>query len=224
MDCFEFFGGLDMKDEYFVKTGTTTVGLLCKDGLVLGADRRATAGYLIADKKADKIHKINDNLVITIAGSVSDAQLLVKIIRSELKLLELQMGRAVNLKESANLLATIVYYNIRRMSMVESITHFIVGGKDDSGFSLFDLYPDGSLTKISDPAFVSSGSGSVMAYGVLETLFNKDMSVKEGVELATKALKAAMERDIATGNGIQIVTITSNGIETVLDKKIEISV
>jgi proteasome beta subunit len=210
------------KDEYSVKTGTTTVGVVCKDGVVLGADRRATAGYLIADKRANKIHKINDNMALTIAGTVSDAQLLVKVIRSELKLMELQMGRTPSLKESANLLATIVYHNIRNFSAVPGITHFLIAGKDESGFSLYDLYPDGSLTEVKD--FIASGSGSVMAFGVLETLYEKDSDTEKGVDLIKKSLKAAMERDIATGNGVQIVAITSKGIETKLDKEIKVSI
>lgn len=210
------------KDTYSMKTGTTTIGVKCNDGIVLGADRRATADYLIADKRANKIHKINDNLVLTIAGSVSDAQLLIKTIKAELKLLELQMGRKPSLRESANLLATIVYYNIRNFSALPSITHFLIAGKDNTGFYLYDLYPDGSLSEVKD--FTSSGSGSVMAFGVLETLYKEGISSEEGIELVKKSLKAAMERDIATGNGIQIVTITDNGIETKLDKELSLDI
>ena len=97
-----------------VKTGTTTLGLMCKDGIVLAADKRATSGYLIANKKFDKVVTITENIAVTVAGTVSDVQLLVKYLRDELKLKEIRTDRQTTVKEAANLLAHFVYNNIRK--------------------------------------------------------------------------------------------------------------
>src|SRR3989344_5505280 len=110
--------------EEMLKTGTTTVGIVCKDGVVLAADTRATAGYLIVDKRAEKVHIISDDFAVTIAGAVSDAQLIIKIMKAELKLKEVRTNKKPSAKEAANLLGGILYGNIRRMSMLPGIAHF----------------------------------------------------------------------------------------------------
>src|SRR3989338_507373 len=153
--------------ENVLKTGTTTLGIVCSDGLILAADRRATAGNFIANKAIQKVHEVVDNLVLTMAGSVSDVQLLIKIIRAEITLKKIRTGREITVKESANMLASLVYSNIRRYSLIPGVSHFILGGKDKEGFHLYDIYPDGSITEVED--YVSSGSGSILVYGVLET-------------------------------------------------------
>lgn len=201
------------------KTGTTTVGIVCKDGIVLCADKRVTSGYLISYKKFLKIAQISENIAVTVAGSVSDVQLLVKLIKAELKLKEIRGGRDVSVKEATNLLSSLVYGSIRQMSMIPSISHFIIGGKDNKGFHCYDLSPDGSMIETDE--YVSSGSGSVMAYGVLETLYKKDMTVEEGVKLGAKAINAAVQRDIASGNGIDVWTITKDGVNELLSKELE---
>lgn len=202
-----------------MKTGTTTIGLVCKDGLVLAADKRATSGYLISYKKFDKIVSITDNIAVTVAGTVSDVQLLVKYLKAELKLKEIRTGRESTVKEGASLLANFVYSNIRKYSLIPGISHFIIGGKDATGAHLYDLSPDGSIVEVDD--YISSGSGSVMAFGVLETLYKKGLSVDEGVKLAAKCINAAVQRDIASGNGIDIVTITKDGIKKVFSKELD---
>lgn len=203
-----------------LKTGTTTIGLVCKDGVILAADKRATAGNLIVTKFIDKIYQINDEFALTMAGTVSDAQLLSKLIKAELKLKEIRTKRKSTVKEAVNLLAGMVYSNIRKMSMIPGVSHFIFAGKDNSGTHLYDLFPDGSLTKIDD--FISSGSGSVMAYGVLETLYKKDMSVDEAMKLVVKAISAAIQRDSASGGGIDVVSITKKeGVKRILQKRLD---
>lgn len=202
-----------------MKTGTTTVGLVCKDGIILGADRRASAGYMVADKRAKKIIKVNDEMALTIAGLVSDAQLLSKVIKAQLKLLEIRKGKKSTVKQAANLLAGLVYGNIRRMSMIQSIVGFLLGGKDEKGFHLYNIGIDGSLSKMED--YVCDGSGMMFATGVLEANYKKNMSVDDGVKLAVQVLNAAMQRDIATGNGIDILTITKEGVQFVLRKELE---
>jgi len=205
-------------DEKQLKTGTTTVALVCSDGVVLGADRRATTGNYIAIKHADKVHQVADNMAMTIAGSVSDAQLLIKLIRAELQLKKLRTHRNVTVKEAANLLGGLVYRNIRAPSMMPGVTHFLLGGKDKEGFHLYDLFADGSVDEIRD--FVCSGSGSVITWGVLETMYKPDITVEDAKKLVAKAINAAIQRDSASGGGITIFTITEKGVKKEIEKSI----
>ncbi|MEK6951130.1 MAG: proteasome subunit beta [Nanoarchaeota archaeon] len=204
-----------------LKTGTTTVGIACKDGIVLAADKRATAGSLIVDKRAEKVHVLNEDFAVTIAGSVSDAQLIIKLMRAELKLKEVRTNKHTSAKEAANLLGGILYGNLRRMSMYPGIAHFLMGGKDREGVHLYDLFPDGSVTKVRD--FVSSGSGSVFAYGVLEAQYKPDITTADGVKLAVKAVNTALQRDTFSGNGLDVIVVTDKDIKRVIQKELEIN-
>lgn len=208
-----------MKEQ--LKTGTTTVGIVCSDGIVLAADMRATAGSMIVDKRAEKVHIISDDFAVTIAGTVSDAQLLIKLLRAELKLKEVRTNKHPSAKQAANLLGGLLYGIIRQPSMLPGIAHFLMGGKDGEGTHLYDLFPDGSVTKVRD--YVGSGSGSVFAYGVLETQYDPKMTTSEGVKLAVKAVNAALQRDSASGNGIVAVVITPTEIKQVLQKEVTVT-
>lgn len=207
-----------MMEPLVLKTGTTTVGIVCKDGVILGADKRATADNLIVDKRCKKIHLLTEKIALTMAGSVSDVQLLIKLARAELKLKELRALQEPSVKEAVGLLSGMVYNNIRKMSMLPGISHFIIGGLDKTGIYLYDLFPDGSLTEY--PDYVSSGSGSVFAMGVLDTMYGKDMTTEEGIELAIKAINAALHRDSASGDGISIVAITKTGVKEYSDNEL----
>jgi proteasome beta subunit len=201
------------------KTGTTTLGLVCKDGLVMAADKRVTAGNLIANKRYEKIAVIADNVAITTAGLVSDAQLLTKVARAEIKLKEVQSGRKITVKEAVNTLAGLSYSNIRSFS--PGIVGFLVGGYDQiTGFSLWDVGVDGSV--LQNDEYVTDGSGSVFVHGVLETLYKKDMTLQEATDLAVKALDAAQKRDNASGSGFDVITITKDGIKKVASREYEI--
>jgi proteasome beta subunit len=178
---------------------------------------RATAGSLIVGKKTEKIQSITDDMAVTMAGTVSDAQLLIKLIKAELKLREIRTGRKQMVKEAANLLGGLVYTNIRRMSMIPGISHFLLGGKDEKGYYVYDIFPDGSVTLMDD--YVSSGSGSEMAYGVLETSYKKDLTVEQGTSLVIRCINAALQRDVNTGEGINVVTITEKGVRKVFSKQ-----
>ncbi len=206
-----------MNEENYKKTGTTTIVLKCKDGIVLAADKRASAGSIV-DKRTQKVFKITDNIALTMAGVASDAQLITKLITAELSLMKIRKEREVTVKEAAHLLSGIVYNNIRRPSMIPGISHFLLGGKDMVGFHIFDIYPDGSLSECID--FLSSGSGSVMAYGVLDTLYKENMTIQEGVQLAIKAINAAIQRDMNAGDGIDVYIITQEGVKQFLTKEI----
>lgn len=211
-----------MEEKNILKTGTTTLGIVCRDSIVLAADKRATAGTFVVDKKTDKIHAITNNIAVTMAGMASDGQLLVRLAQSELRLKKIRVGRETTVKEAANLMSRMVYSNVRQMSMVPGISHFVLGGVDKSGFFLYDLFPDGSISLCDK--FVSSGSGSVMAYGVLETNYKKDMTVEEGVKMAVTSINAALQRDSATGNGIDVVVIKKEGVKKILEKELDMRI
>lgn len=210
-------------DRESLKTGTTTVGIVCKDGVVLAADKRATAGYMIVNKTTVKVEKIADNMALTMAGTVSDAQLLIKLIKAEIQLKDLRTSRGSLVKEVANLLGSMVYNVIRAPSMIPGITHFILGGVDKTGNYVYDIFPDGSVTMCED--FISSGSGSVYAYGVLDSEYRPDMTMDEGIKLALKAVNAALQRDIASGNGVNVVTITAkDGVKEAVSKTLTVDI
>lgn len=203
-----------------LKTGTTTICIMCKDGVVLAADRRASGGGMVLHKRAQKVVPITDLIAVTTAGNVSDIQLMVKLAKAEIKLKDVQSYRTTSVKEAASLVAGMLYSTFRRPSMILSIASLMMGGKDNEGFHGYELSPDGSMMEIRD--YAADGSGMVFALGVLETLYKKNLSVDEGVKLAVKSINAALQRDTASGNGIDVVTITDKGMQTVLEKELEI--
>ncbi|MBS3166848.1 proteasome subunit beta [Candidatus Woesearchaeota archaeon] len=208
------------KAEEHINKGTTTVGIVCKEGIVLGADKRVTlGGAYVSHKSFDKVYKITENLAITTAGTVSDVQLITKLIKAELSLRRIRTGSDATVREAANLFSGIVYQNIRKFSPILGVTGFLLGGKDRSGFALYEIGPDGSV--MLHEKYAVDGSGMMMCWGVLDTLYKPDLSISEGTDLAVKTISAAMQRDTATGEGIDIVTITKDGVKKVLTKIVE---
>ena len=193
--------------------GTTTVGIICKDGVVLGSDTRATMGYLIADKRAQKIYQVDEKLGMTTAGLVGDNQALIRIMKAQLSLSKLD-GRPLAVKSAATLLANIMHG--RRYNPF--LAQIIIGGHDSTGGHIFELDPAGGY---SEKKVSSTGSGSPVAYGVLEEGYRVSLSVSDGVLLVVKALKSALERDAGTGNHIDIVTITERGYEKMADEQVK---
>ncbi|MBI5148212.1 proteasome subunit beta [Candidatus Pacearchaeota archaeon] len=205
-----------------VQTGTTTVGVICKDGIVLAADKRATLGdsYFIAHKKVQKVFKVSDNIVVTVAGVVSDIQLILKVITAELKLKAIRGKRPPTVKEAANLFASILYENIRKFSSIVGVAAFIIGGKDSEGFSLYEASPDGSVNKYDN--FVTTGAyGSIMGYGILENEWREDMSLEEARKMALKVITTAIKRDASVGEGFDYVTIDKNGVGEIKEELID---
>jgi proteasome beta subunit len=190
-----------------LKTGTTTVGLIAKDCVVLASDQRATMGFLIANKTAKKIYKITDRIGATIAGSVADAQSIMDLLRAEAKLFEIQRGRPMRVKALTRLLSNIMFQG-RGLYMIGSL----VGGFDDEGPQVF--YTDFVGSVIPDK-YVSNGSGSPIALGVLETGYKDDLPKKKAIELAVSSIAAAIERDAATGNNILCSVIDKDGYQEV---------
>lgn len=200
------------------KTGTTTLGLVCKDCVVLAADMRATVGHMIDQTDADKVFAVTDTIALTLAGTFSSAQMLIKHLQSEIKLREIRTGRTITVKEAANMLKNWVYGLIRSPSMIQDITHFLLAGVDNHGFHLYDVYYDGSLMEIKN--FKASGSGSIFAYGVLESEYKPEMTESEGLALAEKCIEIAIRKDSASGNGMNVFVIDKNGVRKAVTKTV----
>ncbi|MBD3191479.1 MAG: archaeal proteasome endopeptidase complex subunit beta [Candidatus Heimdallarchaeota archaeon] len=196
------------KIEEELKKGTTTVALKCKDCVVLVADMRASMGTLVASKTAKKIHQLNDYSAMTIAGLVSDAQYIVDIIQAQIRLFELDRKRRPKISMIANLVKNMLYGQYR--SLFPFFVQLIVGGWDKTGAHIYSFDMAGSL---SEEDWFASGSGSPMAFGVLEAMYEEGLSKKKGIELALTALKSAIKRDTATGDGIKAVVIDSDGFK-----------
>lgn len=197
-----------MEDEIMskaMKTGTTTVGLVAKNGVVLASDRRATMGYLIASKDIDKIYPIAGNIAMTIAGGVGDAQTLVRWMQAEIKLYELRQGRKISVDAAATLLANI----LSQYKYYPFFVQLLVGGYDGKA-KLFSVDMLGGVT---EEKIASTGSGSPIAYGVLEELFKEDAPVADNLRIAVKSVAAAMKRDAASGERVDLVLVDESGFK-----------
>jgi proteasome beta subunit len=195
--------------------GTTTVGVTCKDGIVFATERRASMGNLIAHKVADKIFKLDDHIGATIAGSVSDAQKLMSYISAEVALYRLRNGIPMSVEAAATMTSNILHSSRFYPYYVQTL----LGGVDEKGPALFSLDPTGGVIK---DLMISTGSGSPVAYGVLEDRYNKEMDIEDGIELVIRAIKVAIERDTYSGNGIKIATVTKEeGFKILPDEEVE---
>lgn len=195
-----------------VKKGTTTIGIVCQDGVVMASEKRATMGTLIAHKTTQKLFKIDDNLGLAIAGVVGDAQTLARYITAEVELFKLKRGVPMSVRSVATLASNILagsrYYPYW--------VGLILAGVDPEGNHVYAIDMVGGA--IPDE-YVTTGSGSPFAYGVLEDHFSKDLPIKEGVDLAIRALSAAMKRDAASGDGTAIALITTKDGFTLLSEE-----
>ena len=191
--------------------GTTTVGITCKDGVVFASERRASMGNLVAHKVAEKIFKIDNHIAATIAGSVADAQSLMKIISAETALYRLRNGKDISLEAAAAVSSNILHSS-------PAYVQTLIGGVDDTGASIYSLDAAGGMIK---DTFISTGSGSTFAYGVLEDRFHEDITVEEAKELALRAIKAATERDTYSGNGFLVAQVTEDGYKMLEKEEVE---
>ena len=191
-----------------LKKGTTTLGLVCTDGIVMATEMRATMGNLIGHKTTQKLFQISDNMALTVAGLVGDAQMLARWLSAEVKLYELKTGTTMSLRAASTLMANIM--NGRRY--MPFWAQLLLGGIDSEGGHVYSL--DAAGGSIPDK-FQTTGSGSPFVYGVLEDRFIEDLSVEQGKVLGVRALTAAMKRDSASGDGISMCVIDSNGYHRV---------
>ncbi len=185
-----------------LRTGTTTIGMIARDGVVLATERRATMGSMIANKTAQKLFKIDQNLARTIAGYVGDGQVLARYLRAEVSLYRLRRNAPLGTEGAATLLANILNGN----RYYPYLAWMIVGGVDAKGGHIFSVDPGGGSI---EDRFVSVGSGSTFAYGLLEESYSREMTVSDGVDLALRGLSVAMKRDSASGDGYTVHTITA---------------
>ncbi len=203
-----------------LNTGTSIVGIVCKDGIVMGGDRQVTGGNIVLHKNFKKVNKLNDYLVISWTGGVADAQMVSKVIPANLRLKELKAKKRPSVKEAANLIAITAFQNIRQPSMIPSIVGTLIAGYNEDGtFELYTIEPAGGIVKVEDYD-ANFGSGMPYMLGVLERQYKKDMTLKQAVDLAVETLKASTQRDIGSGFGIDVFTITKDGIKQVIDQEI----
>jgi len=195
-----------------VLKGTTTIGVVCSDGVILASDTRVTMGYYVAHKFGKKVYKVDNHLGMTIAGTVADAQKVVDILTANANLYKMSMNRPMPVLSAARLVANILFNN----RYVPLSTQVLVGGVDDTGAHVFNLDPYGSLM---EEKFVSTGSGSPLAYGILEDKYREGLTIKEMLPTIAKAVNAAMKRDVASGNSYNITVINADGYRELTEQE-----
>jgi len=203
---------MDIMDQ--VKKGTTTVGLICDGGVVLASEKRATMGSFIASKAAKKIYQVDDRLGVTTAGVVGDAQALIRMMSVEVKLYKIRRGEPMTVKGMATLLSNV----LNGQRYYPYIVQLLLGGIDRNGAHVFSIDPFGGNTE--EKELAATGSGSPIAYGVLEDRYSKGMSIEDGIALAIQALHSAIRRDSASGGDMEVVMITPETYETLSEEKV----
>jgi proteasome beta subunit len=186
--------------------GATTVGVVCKDGVVLASERRLSYGYFVMSKSAKKTFKITDTIGTACAGLISDMQVLAREVGAYVTLYSYERERSASVRTAAKIMANLLFE--RRMFPL--LTQTIIGGIDQEGPSLYVLDPIGSLIQ---DKFTSVGSGAEVAMGLLEAEYKEGLTTEEAKNLVTKAVKTAIARDIGSGGGLDLLTITKDGLK-----------
>ncbi|MFX0104154.1 MAG: proteasome subunit beta [Candidatus Hodarchaeota archaeon] len=192
--------------QQIIVPGAVGVAIKCKDGVVLGNDRRATWGYTVTNKSTRKVFKITDYIGLTAYGLIGDFQILVRILRAQANLYELETGERISTRSMAKLVSN--YLFSRKMAPL--YTNLVVAGIDKDGPKLYTLDALGSLMP---DDFATAGTGMLMSIGILEADYKPDMTIAAGEKLVEKAIRNSIKRDAMTGNGIDILTITEKGAE-----------
>jgi proteasome beta subunit len=200
--------------EELKKTGTTILAMVCTDGVVIATERRATMGTLIAHKATKKLYQIDDHLALATAGLVGDLQVLSRYLRAETKLYSLKRDVEMSVQSAATLMANIL--NSRKF--YPYYVQLILGGWDAAGGHVYSL--DAAGGSIPDK-YTAGGSGSPYAFGVLEDSFRDDMTVNDGIDLALRAITAAMGRDSASGNGVDVAVINEKEFKMMPEEEIK---
>jgi proteasome beta subunit len=167
-------------------------------------------GYFVAHKLGKKVYKIDDHIGMTIAGTVADAQRVVDIITVNAQLYKINNNRPIPVSSAARITANLLA-SARGLSV-----QILIGGMDESGSHVFSLDPFGSLT---EEKSASTGSGSPLAYGVMEDKFREGMTIEEMMPIIVKAVSAAMKRDVASGNNFNIIVIDKKGYRELTDEE-----
>ena len=189
--------------------GTTTVGLVCSDGIVLTTDTRASMGYYIASRTVNKIAVIDNHCAVTIAGGVADAQYAIDQLKYHAKIYKLEKNEGLPISSIARLTSNLFYSTLhQKFSLLYA--DISVGGIDHEGPQLYNIDMFGTLTK---EEYYSTGSGSPVAYGILESEFKQSLTVDEAMPIAVKAVYGAILRNSGSGDGLNIVTIRENNLK-----------
>lgn len=195
-----------------VLRGTTTIGVVCRDGVILASDTRVTMGYYVAHKHGKKVYRIDDHLAMTIAGTVADAQRVVDILIANAQLYKINSGRPIPVSSAARFIANLMF----SARYVPLQTEALIGGVDESGPHIFRLDPFGTLT---EEKCVSTGSGSPVAYGILEDKYKEEQSIVEILPVVIKAVGAAMKRNVGTGDSFNVSVIDNKGYRELTEKE-----
>jgi len=193
--------------------GTTTVGIVCKDGVVLTADRRASLGNMVISKGVTKIFQVDDHLALAGAGTVGDILSLVRALRAEAKLYRAKVGKEMSTKALATLTSNI----LSGKKHLPYFGWFLIGGHDEKP-SLYSIDMAGGIT---EDKYVSAGSGMEFAYSILDNEYSEKITLKNGVKLAIKATNTAIKRDVFTGDGIMSVIIDKEGYRELSKEEVE---
>jgi proteasome beta subunit len=192
--------------------GTTTVGLVCSDGVVLATDTRVTAGGFIAHKRGKKLLKIDDNIAMTISGGVADAQNVVDTLKYYTNLYRIERGRQMPVKAAAQVVSNVLFSS----RLYPFIADVLVGGVDSTGGSVFNVDFFGSMNQ---EKVVATGSGSPVAYGILEEEFKEGMTTAKAYPLAAKAIIAATRRNVATGDHFDVAVLDKDGFREISEQE-----
>ena len=195
-----------------MKTGTTTVGLVADGGVVLATDMRASLGPMVSSKNVQKVEEIHPTGALTIAGSVSAAQNLIETLKAEVRLYEARRGEDMSMEALSTLTGNLL------RSGAFFIVQPILGGVDSEGSHVFSIDAAGGTTY---EDYTVTGSGSQYALGVLEQQYEEGLSVDEAETVAVNAIQSAMERDTASGNGINLAVVTEDGVEVTQEKDVD---
>lgn len=193
------------QDGYMFVPGATTIGVTYKDGVLLASEKRVSYGYLVVSKTGKKVFKVSEHIGAACAGLVSDMQVLIREVSAYGNLFSLDVGRPLSVRSAAKLMANLLFS--RRLAPL--ITQTIVGGVDDEGPSLYSLDPLGSVLP---DKYTVVGSGTEIAMGVVEEGYKENMTLEEARDLVNRAMKSAISRDIMSGDGIDFLIITKEGI------------
>ena len=193
----------------------TVVALRCKDGIALASDTRGVVHYLVLSKRAQKLFKLEERIGAAISGSSGDVQSLVNLLRAEANLYRLSHQRSISTKGLAQVASNLLHG--RRI--FPYVVAGMVSGVDEDGPHLFFLDPIGG--KLEEEKFASAGTGSTVAYGVLEQQYRDEMELAEGSKLAAQSIKTAIERDAATGDKIVVSVIDERGYRELPEKEVD---
>ncbi len=196
------------------KTGTTTLAIACPDGIVMATEKRATMGHLVGHKNTQKLFAVDSHLALTTAGLVGDAQMIARYLQAQAQLYRFKRDAALPVRGAATLLGNI----LNQAKFAPYWVQLIVGGHDHKGGAIFSVDAAGGAIP---ETWTVTGSGSAFVYGVLEDRIADGTDVKEAVDLAIRGLNAAMRRDSASGNGMDIAVIDGQGFRRLDDADVQ---